>query len=74
MDALTGSLEFDFEELVKRAVLNARPQNVNGTTAKWFAVSLTFAVGSTRARELCNWAGVDPDREILGPFCDCEIE
>lgn len=52
------------EDLINRAVKNARPNYGNGPAPRWGAVMDVFAVGSTVARYLCERAGVDPDEKL----------
>jgi hypothetical protein len=49
-------------DLVERAVRNARQPG-----PRWCAVKATFALGSTRATELCRRFGLDPDEEFPHP-------
>ena len=49
-----------WEELVERAVRNARPfQGVD--RPRWACVRDVFGVGSTRAKALCRQCDLDPD-------------
>lgn len=62
------------ENLVKRAVMNARPR-IAGESPRWVAVMDTFALGSTYAHELCRIHGLDPDETVSGVTClTCERE
>lgn len=55
-------LDIPDEELVRRAVLNARSKN---NLPKWVAVMNTFGLGSTCATQLCRRFNVDPDEGIV---------
>lgn len=60
--------DYTAEELVSRAVRNARPREC-GESPRWAAVSSTFALGSTFAAQLCRIHGLDPDEMVSGPRC-----
>lgn len=49
------------EELLRRAVHNARCHKSRGKHMRWVAVSDVFLLGSTYSYELCRRFGVDPD-------------
>lgn len=51
-------MEFDFEELVERAVKH--PPKKSGMPM-WARVRNVFGVGSTSGAELCRYFGIDPD-------------
>lgn len=59
---------FSAEDLVKWAVLNAKPHR-NGTAPRWVAVMDTFALGSTSGHEICRAFGLNPDDEVSGVTC-----
>lgn len=61
MDDLAMAILPSADELVMRAIRNARPRP---GAPKWAAVRDVFAVGSTTATALCRRAGIDPD--IMG--------
>jgi len=50
---------YSAEELLRRVVKN--PPGWNTHTARWVMMTEIFQVGSTRAREICEKAGYDPD-------------
>jgi len=52
--------ELTAEQLVERAVVNARP-HPHSQPFRWVGVKETFALGSTYAQELCVKHGLDPD-------------
>lgn len=54
------------EELLRRAVENARDRKANKGVkhARWVAVMDVFLLGSTYSALLCRWAGVDPDEQV----------
>lgn len=56
-----SSLPLPAEQLVKRAVVNARPA---GGGVRWAGVRDAFALGSTCSKQLCRWAGVDPEDQF----------
>lgn len=56
------------EQLVARAVRNARPRQDRYPEQRWICVQAAFGLGSTYAKELCRLHGLDPD-EILS---NCE--
>lgn len=59
-------------DLVRRAVMNARPRGMGGAP-RWAAVMDTFALGSTYAWELCEATGFDPEAQVSGATCPrCE--
>ena len=63
------------EELVRRAVLNARGRDVNATDVRWHAVSLAFGLGSTSSVELCIRFLKNPYEEVQGVSCErCQEE
>lgn len=62
----SSGLEYDPNELVGRAVRNAHPQSRQGTRARWAVVAEIFAIGSTRARDLCRRFDVDPEEVLSG--------
>jgi len=65
--------EFKIEDLLKRAILNARPDKVNGTAPRWVAMCDAFAVGSSVAWDLCKAFDLNPDQQMSGPICEtCE--
>ena len=61
-------LNYTHENFVKRAMLNAKP-HCCGESPRWVAVMDTFATGSTVARDLCDYYGLDPDEKINGATC-----
>jgi hypothetical protein len=52
------------DQLLRRAVRNARSHNSRGYTSRWIAVMSTFGLGSTYARALCQRFGFDPDEKV----------
>ena len=60
--------EITDEQLVKRAVRNARARDT-GDSPRWVAVMDTFGLGSTYAHELCTAHGLNPDEKVNGPTC-----
>ena len=65
-------LRYSMEELVKRAMRNARP-NSTINAPRWVAVKDTFGCGSTVAYELCEAFGMNPEEEVRGVYCEaCE--
>lgn len=52
------------EELLGRAVRNARDKRSRGRVARWAIISDLFALGSTYSSQLCRRFGVDPDEEV----------
>lgn len=53
---------FTAAELLKRVVRH--PPGWNTHTARWVLLAEIFAVGSTRAHEICAVAGYDPDERM----------
>lgn len=49
-------------ELIRRAVHNARPRLRSGP--RWVGVADVFALGSTYSAQLCRKYGVDPDELV----------
>lgn len=67
--------ELTAEQLVERALRNARPRAVGGSEVRWSAVADAFGLGSTYATELCKKFGLNPDEQVNGPSCSsCEAE
>lgn len=60
--------EISAEDLVKRAVRNARPHR-SGAAPRWVAVMDAFAIGSTCAYQLCRLHGLDPEEKVSGARC-----
>lgn len=58
--------EFSAEDLLCRAVRNARPQS-RVPVQRWVLIKDVFAVGSTVARAMCVLADRDPDEELRKP-------
>lgn len=52
-------------DLVKRAMMNLRNHEYD-SRPRWALVKDVFGVGSTRAEDLCERFGLDPDEKILG--------
>jgi len=64
--------EITDEQLVCRAVMNARPRGM-GDAPRWAAVMDTFGLGSTYAWELCEAHDLNPDDRVQGATCPaCE--
>jgi len=62
-------------ELLRRAIINARPQRGQTQVQRWVCVKDVFAVGSTTAMLLCREAGLDPDKLLDGTLCEgCPLE
>lgn len=61
--------EVKLEDLVRRAVRNARPRKCE-EVQRWVAVGDAFAVGSTWAMQLCKYFNLDPHEMIHGPLCN----
>lgn len=61
--------EITDEQLVKRAMMNARPHS-NGEAQRWVAVMDTFGLGSTYAWELCQAHNLNPEDKVSGGHCD----
>ena len=57
--------QYALEEMVRRAVTNARPRDF-GKSPRWVAVRDTLAYGSTTSTLLCLHFGLDPHEEIEG--------
>lgn len=55
--------DYTAEELVSRAVRNARPHEC-GESPRWVAIQDTFALGSTYSIQLCRIHGLDPDEKV----------
>lgn len=62
------------EDLVRRAVRNARPREVGIEVPRWSAIGETFGLGSTYATELCRRFGLDPHEQLTGPVCVVCVE
>jgi hypothetical protein len=60
--------DYTAEELVSRAVRNARP-HACGESPRWVAIQDTFALGSTYSIQLCRIHGLDPEEKVSGPRC-----
>lgn len=60
--------ELSDAQLVERAVRNAAAR-ITGALPRWAAVSDTFGLGSTYAKELCRAYGLDPDEKVSGAKC-----
>lgn len=58
--------DYDPNELVGRAVRQARPVGRQNNRARWVIVAEIFCCGSTRARDLCERFGKDPDEVLSG--------
>lgn len=54
--------------VIGTAVRNAKP-HTTADSPRWAAVMDTFAVGSTRAKEMCRSHGLDPDMIVAGIYC-----
>lgn len=52
------------DELLRRAVLNARGPKSRLKCWRWVAVMHTFVLGSTYAQELCRRFNFDPDEYV----------
>ena len=52
------------EELLRRAVRNARARHTRRMHSRWVAVMDVFALGSTYANDLCRRFGLDPDEQV----------
>ena len=52
-----------FSDLVKRAIYNRSRRNPK-STLNWVAVKELFALGSTRATELCQEFSINPHAEV----------
>jgi hypothetical protein len=52
------------DELLKRAVTNARSRNRRGYHYRFAAVMDLFLVGSTYATLLCHQFGLDPEEKV----------
>lgn len=61
--------EITDEQLVKRAMMNARPRKL-GDSPRWVAVMDTFALGSGYAWEICKIHGLEPEEIVSGPCCE----
>ena len=66
---LAGNL-FKLDDLIRRAVRNARPRGIGGSEVRWSAVGDAFAVGSTVAVALCRHYGVDPHEQLACRECE----
>jgi hypothetical protein len=62
--------EFNWENIVRCVVRNAKRQNTPHTSKSpyWFIVSELCGVGSTSAHELCERFGIDPAEKL--PECE----
>jgi len=58
--------DYDPNELVARAVRTARPVGRQQGKHRWAVVAEIFSCGRTRARELCERFGTDPDEPLSG--------
>ncbi len=61
MTDVTSNLD---DELLRRAVKNARSRTSAGYQTRWSCVAECFLVGSTYAAELCRRFGLDPDEKV----------
>lgn len=61
--------EITDEQLVKRAMMNARPRKF-GDSPRFGAVMEIFALGSGYSVELCISHGLDPYELLSGPCCE----
>lgn len=52
------------EELLRRAVTNARSVRSRGYQPRWTAVMDTFGLGSTYAWQLCKRFELNPDEKV----------
>lgn len=52
------------EELLRRAVANARQRRGRGYHPRWTGVSDAFVLGSTYSCQLCRRFGLDPDERV----------
>lgn len=52
------------DELLRRAVSQARPIYKGGRQPKWAAVMDVFMLGSTYAHQLCRRFNIDPDQQV----------
>lgn len=57
--------EISDQELLRRAVTNARSHQRRGRHQRWVAVMEIFACGSTVAQELCGRFGLNPDEMVI---------
>lgn len=58
--------DYSDEDLLRRAVRNARDPNKRGRSnaARWVHVMEVFALGSTYAAQLCRRFDLDPDEMV----------
>lgn len=52
------------DELLGRAVRNARPESRRRRSPRWVAVMDSFSLGSTFAHQLCIRFNLDPDEMV----------
>lgn len=75
VESITGVARPSYRELVRRAIINARPPVGIMSKVRWACVRDVFAVGSTTATILCVAVGLDPDENLEGSVCEgCQYE
>jgi hypothetical protein len=74
-ESITGVARPSDAELLRRAIVYAKPNVGMASRQRWACVKDVFGVGSTTATILCREAGVDPDEELTGIMCEgCPLE
>jgi len=63
-------MSHDWKTLVHNAVRGALPRGTTASRPRWACVVEVLAIGSTRAKELCEEFEVDPDEELTGFTCE----
>lgn len=74
-ESITGVDRPSDQELLRRAIVYAKPERGTMCVPKWVCVKDVFSVGSTTANILCREAGVDPNEDLNGVLCEgCPID
>lgn len=68
--SITGVSRPSDSELLRRAIVYAKPGRGTGVKLRWSVIMDIFSVGSTTAIILCNEAGVDPHEEMVRDHCE----
>lgn len=69
-ESITGIARPSDQELLRRAIINAKPSTGSKDVPRWVCVRNVFSVGSTTANILCREAGINPDELLSSPCCE----
>ncbi len=74
-ESITGIARPNDTELLRRAIVFARPPAGKVGYPRWACVRDVFGVGSTTGTILCREAGINPDEYLDGELCEgCPLE